>query len=133
MNAKNLIPKGERAKYFVRSDKWNFGFEENSYHLEILYGMQDRKVTIQKADFIYIDEQWTFSFPTDEMVGPVRARLVMEIFDPDCPDGVREEVDEQYIGFVVSNPCPQFQNCACEEVGHEIVYELAPVEDDNNG
>jgi hypothetical protein len=57
------------------------------------------------------------------MIGPVKARLVMEIFDPDCPDDVRQEVDEQYIAFVVTTPCPQFLRCpACGEV-HEIVYE----------
>jgi hypothetical protein len=123
MDTKDIIQQGERAKYFVRSDKWNFNFEENSFYLEILYGMMGQKLTIPKSEFQYLDGHWVFSFPTTGMIGPVKARLVMEIFDPDCPDDVRQEVDEQYIAFVVTTPCPQFLRCpACGEV-HEIVYE----------
>lgn len=128
MDSKNIIMQGERAKYFVRSDKWNFSFNDNSYRLEILYGMQGKKIVIQKSEFVFLNDRWTFSFATDDIVGKVTARLVMEIFDPDCPDGVREEVDEQYICFVITNPCPQFMKCDCQEETHEIVYELVPVE-----
>lgn len=123
MDKRNILQQGERAKYFVRSDKWNFNFEENSYYLEIIYGMMRKKITIQKSDFLYLNGKWIFSFPTTDIVGPVKARLVMEIFDPDCPDGVRNEVDEQYIAFVVQTPCPQFFRCPCDGEAHEIVYE----------
>ena len=45
------------------------------------------------------------------------ARLVMEIGD-------RQEVDEQYIGVVISTPCPQFFKCPkCESVGHDVIYD----------
>lgn len=133
MDEKNIIMQGERAKYFVRSDKWNFNFEENSYYLEIIYGMQGRKITIPKADFLYLNNRWLFSFPTNDIVGPVKARLVMEIFDPDCPDGLRTEVDEQYIAFVITNPCPQFFRCPCDsEKKHEIVYERTEESDIGN-
>ena len=124
MDAKNIIQQGERAKYFVRSDKWNFNFEENSYYLEIIYGMMGQKITIPKSKFKYLNDHWLFSFPTTGMVGPVKARLVMEIFDPDCPEDVREEVDEQYIGFVITTPCPQFFRCPkCDSIGHDVIYE----------
>ena len=123
MNAKQVIQQGERAKYFVRSDKWNFNFEENSFYLEILYGMMGGKITIEKSDFLYLDGRWVFSFPTDDMIGPVKARLVMEIVDPDCPENVRQEVDEQYIAFVITSPCPQFLHCPCNKGFHEIIYE----------
>lgn len=123
MDAKNIINQGERAKYFIRSDKLNFNFEENDYYLEIIYGMSGRKITIEKSDFLYLNNRWLFSFPTQGIIGPIKARLAMEIIDEDCPDGVREEVDEQYIGFVVTSPCPQFLRCpACSTV-HDIVYE----------
>ena len=124
MNIKNIIPQGERAKYFVKSDKWNFSFEENNYRLELLYGMAGRKITIPKSEFQELSGRWLFSFPTDQMVGPVKARLVMDIIDPDCPDGVRVEVDEQIIGFVVSASCPRFMKCPkCCGEGKEIIYE----------
>ena len=110
MNEKMIIPQGERAKYFVKSDKWNFSFEENNYRLELLYGMAGRKITIPKSEFQYLSNRWLFSFPTNDMIGPVKARLVMDIIDPDCPEGVRVEVDEQIIGFVVSASCPRFRS-----------------------
>lgn len=123
MDAKIIIQQGERAKYFVRSDKWNFNFEENDYHLEILYGMMGKKIIIPKSEFKYLNDHWLFSFPTTGMVGPIKARLVMEIVDVDCPDDTRQEVDEQYIGFVITTPCPQFLRCPCNKGAHEIVYE----------
>ena len=129
MDAKNIIMQGERAKYFIRSDKWNFSLEDNSYWLELLFGMQGRKIIIPKSEFQSLEGRRFFTFTTSEMVGPVMSRLVMEIFDPDCPDGLRTEVDEQYIGIVISNPCPQFFKCHCDKETHEIVYELAPVEE----
>lgn len=130
MDATFIIQQGERAKYFVSSKKWNFNFEENSYYLEILYGMFGQKITIQKSDFQYLDDKWVFSFPTTGMVGPVKARLVMELFDPDCPDDTREEVDEQYIAFVVNTPCPRLLRCpACCEQDREIIYERTEASD----
>ena len=85
--------------------------------------MFGQKIVIPKSEFKYINGHWLFSFPTDKMVGAVRARLVMELFDPDCPDDLREEVDEQYIAFVVTTPCPNilcFPSC---DGDHEIIYE----------
>jgi hypothetical protein len=130
MDATFIIQQGERAKYFVSSKKWNFNFEENSYHLEIIYGMMGQKITIPKSEFQYLNNRWVFSFPTDDMVGQVKARLVMELFDPDCPDDTREEVDEQYIAFVVNTPCPRLLRCpACCEQDREIIYERTEASD----
>ena len=132
MDTKNIIMQGERAKYFVRSDKWNFNFEENSFYLEIIYGMQGKKITIPKSEFLFLNNRWLFSFPTTDIVGAVKARLVMEVFDPDCPEGLRQEVDEQYIAFVITNPCPQFFRCPCNGEDHEIVYERTEESDIGN-
>ena len=132
MEAKNILQQGERAKFFVRSDKWNFSFEENSYYLEILYGLQGKKITIQKSEFLYLNGRFIFSFPTDDIVGAVKARLVMEIFDPDCPEDIRQEVDEQYICFVVPTPCPQMFRCPKCEGHHDIVYERTEESDIGN-
>ena len=129
MDTKNIIMQGERAKYFISSKKSNFNFEENSYWLEILYGMQGKKITIPKSEFLYLNDHWIFSFPTDDIVGPVKARLVMEIFDPDCPEDLRTEIDEQYIGIVITNPCPQFLRCPACTGEHEIEYERTEASD----
>jgi hypothetical protein len=117
MDAKFIIQQGERAKYIVTSNRQDFDFGVNDYHLEIIYGMMGAKITIEKTDFQKLDDYWVFSFPTDEIIGKVKARLVMEIGD-------RQEVDEQYIGVVISTPCPQFFRCPkCESVGHDVTYE----------
>ena len=116
MDAKLIIQQGERAKYIVKSNRQDFDFGVNDYHLEIIYGMMGAKITIEKTDFREIDGQWVFSFTTDEIIGKVKARLVMQIGD-------RQEVDEQYIGVVISSPCPQFFRCPkCESVGHDVTY-----------
>ena len=117
MDAKHIIQQGERAKYIVTSQREDFDFGVNDYHLEIIYGMMGSKITIEKTDFQKLDDYWVFSFPTDNIVGKVMARMVMEIGD-------RQEVDEQYIGVVISTPCPQFFKCPkCESVGHDVTYE----------
>ena len=117
MDAKQIIQQGERAKYIVKSNRADFDFGENDFYLEIIYGMMGSKITIEKTDFQKLDDYWVFSFPTDNIVGKVMARLVMEIGD-------RQEVDEQYIGVVISTPCPQFFKCPkCESVGHDVIYD----------
>ena len=117
MDAKHIIQQGERAKYIVTSNRADFDFGENDFYLEITYGMMGAKITIEKTDFQKLDDYWVFSFPTDNIVGKVMARLVMEIGD-------RQEVDEQYIGVVVASPCPQLFHCPkCESVGHDVTYE----------
>jgi hypothetical protein len=116
MDVKNIIQQGERAKYIVTSNRQDFDFGVNDYHLEIIYGMMGAKITIEKTDFQKPDDYWVFSFQTDNIVGKVMARLVMQIGD-------RQEVDEQYIGVVISSPCPQFFRCPkCESVGHDVTY-----------
>jgi hypothetical protein len=126
MDEKNIIQQGERAKFIVTSQREDFDFGVNDYHLEIIYGMMGSKITIEKTDFLEIDGQWVFSFPTDEIIGKVKARLVMEIDD-------RQEVDEQYIGVVISSPCPQFFRCPkCESVGHDVTYERTEESDIGN-
>jgi hypothetical protein len=117
MNEKDIIQQGERAKYIVTSNRADFDFGENDYYLEIIYGMMGAKITIEKKDFQQLDDYWVFSFPTENIVGKVMARMVMQI-------GVRQEVDEQYIGFVVTDPCPQFfRYPKCDSVGHDVSYE----------
>ena len=117
MDEKHIIQQGERAKYIVTSQREDFDFGVNDYHLEIIYGMMGAKITIEKTDFQKLDDYWVFSFQTDNIVGKVMARLVMQIGD-------RQEVDEQYIGVVVASPCQQFFRCPkCESVGHDVTYE----------
>ena len=116
MDAKFLIQQSERAKYIVESNRADFDFGENNYFLEICFGMMGQKLTIPKSKFQKLGDYWVFSFPTEGMTGKLTARLVMQI-------GTRQEVDEQYIGFVITNPCPQFFRCPkCMPTQHDVTY-----------
>ena len=95
--------------------------------------MTGKKIVIPKSEFQLLNGRWVFSFPTNDIVGKVKARLVMEILIPDCPDGLREEIDEQYIAFVIQSPCPQFFKCPkCCDQTREIVYERTEESDIGN-
>ena len=123
MDAKNIIQQGELAKYFVRSAKWNFNFEDNAFVLDIIYGMAGHKVTILKKDLEKVDGKWRFSFDTSNMIGQLTARLTMYMNDPDCPDDERPEVDEQLIGFVATTPCTRLHQCPKCGGQHDVTYE----------
>lgn len=116
MDAKNIIQRGERAKYIVKSNRTDFDLGTNDFYLEIIYGSRCNTITIEKSDFQHLDDYWVFSFPTSDMAGKILARMVMQV-------GERQEVDEQYIGIVIDTPCPQFFRCPkCESVGHDVTY-----------
>lgn len=123
MNTSNLINQGERAKYIIKATKEGFELDHDDFTLEILFGMLGKKIVIPKSDFQKLGAHWVFSFSTDQIVGPVVARLIMMVHDPDCPDSIRKEVDEQVIAFVVTTPWPQFLRCPSIEHYDEIVYE----------
>jgi hypothetical protein len=53
MDSKNIIMQGERAQYLMESSLPNFSFESNDYILEIIYGMADEKIVIEKKSEYY--------------------------------------------------------------------------------
>jgi hypothetical protein len=123
MDTKNIIMQGETAKYFVEWNNPNFNFETHNFRLELTYGMMGKKITIPKSEFLFLNNHWIFSFPTNDIVGLVKAKMIVELFDPDCAEDLREEVDEQYIAFVLTNPCPQFFRCPpCSGGDKDVTY-----------
>lgn len=126
MDEKNIIIQGERAKYIVTCTNPNFDMETGEFYIEILYGMMGKKITIQKQDMLYATGgEWVMSFDTIDMIGPVKARMVMILNDTDIEPGhERNEVDLQMIAFVVATPCPQFLYCPCvDSKDHYVHYE----------
>ena len=79
---------------------------------------QDNELTLEK-----VDGKWRFSFDTSNMIGQLTARLTMYMNDPDCPDDVRAEVDEQLIGFVATTPCTRLHQCPKCGGQHDVTYE----------
>ena len=121
--AVNVIPQGETAVFSVKSNRMNFSFDDNDFRLEIIYGMAGQRVTILKKDLEKVDGKWQFSFYTSNMIGQLTARLIMYMNDPDCPDDVRPEVDEQLIGFVATTPCTRLHQCPNCGGQHDVTYE----------
>jgi hypothetical protein len=122
METKDIIQQGERAKYIVKSMRRDFDFEFNNFTLEIRFGLMSKKITIPKSQFQHLTGRWVFSFSTDHIVGPVVAKLIMEIPDPDCPGNIRQEIDEQVIAFIITHPNPQFFKCPHIESAQQIIY-----------
>ena len=126
MSENDIIQQGEKVKYMFTSRNHNFNIEEDDFRVELIYGMMGKKLVIQKSDMLYgTDGEYIMQFSTSGMVGKVVARTVFYVHDTDIdPDGEREDVDEQVICFVVSNPCPVLLNCPkCSSEGHDIHFE----------
>ena len=121
--AVNVIPQGEQAVFVVKSNRVNFSFDDNDFRLEIIYNMAGQRVTILKKDLEKVEGKWRFSFDTSNMIGQLTARLTMYMNDPDCPDDVRPEVDEQLIGFVATTPCTRLHQCPKCGGQHDVTYE----------
>ena len=121
--AVNVIPQGEQAVFVVKSNRVNFSFDDNDFRLEIIYGMSGQRIVLLKKDFEMVEGQWQFSFDTSNMIGQLTARLTMYMNDPDCPDDVRAEVDEQLIGFVATTPCTRLHQCPKCGGQHDVTYE----------
>ena len=121
--AVNVIPQGEQAVFVVKSNRVNFSFDDNDFRLEIIYGMAGQRIVLLKKDFEMVEGQWQFSFDTSNMIGQLTARLTMYMNDPDCPDDVRAEVDEQLIGFVATTPCTRLHQCPKCGGQHDVTYE----------
>ena len=91
-----------------------------------------KKLVIQKSEMAPSPgSEYIMQFSTKDMVGKVVARTVFYVHDADInPDGEREEVDEQVICFVVTNPCPMFLACPrCSSEGHDIHFERTEEQD----
>lgn len=126
MDEKNIIQQGEVVKYIITSRNPNFNIEEDDFRVELIYGMRDSKLVIQKSEMLYgTGGEYLMQFSTKGMVGKITARTVFFVKDADIdPNGEREEVDEQMIAFVVTTPCPQFLCCPkCSSDGHDIHFE----------
>jgi hypothetical protein len=123
----NIFQRGDKAKFIITSQNPNLNMETCDFYVELIYGMRSDKLTIQKEDMLYgTDGEYVMIFDTSKMIGKIKARFVWYCIDTDVdPDNRRQEVDEQYIGFVVDTPCPQFFTCPkCSNVGRDVRYEL---------
>ena len=120
-----VIEQGEEAKYFIEIKQDDFDMQENDFTVELLWGTRPKSLLLTKQNMALDSSgKYFFEFDTSDMIGKITAICRYYVPDVDDPDGVREKVDEQVIGFVVSTPCPRFmmcpKECGCGE--HNVTY-----------
>lgn len=121
-----VFQQGDVAKCIITSRNYNLDMEACDFYVELIYGMRANKIVIQKADMLYgTDGEFVMVVDTSNMIGKITARFVWYAIDTDIdPDNRRQEVDEQVIAFVVTDPCPQFFTCPkCGGEGNDVNYE----------
>ncbi len=121
MDATRIIQKGEEAKFKIAIA--DYDMSEGDFKLELIYGYRRTVVEIDKSQMSAdTDGNWYFVFDTDAMVGKVTARCTWDITDTDASGEIREKVNEQFLCFVVSNPCPKFFTCPDCAEDTQVVY-----------
>lgn len=112
-----ILQQGTEAKVQVSIKDFDMRFGD--FKVSLIYGYRRTVVVIPKSAMVH-DDDWNFffTFVTDGMVGKVTARCEWREMDDDYPDKWKDNIDEQYLCFVVSDPCPRFIACpACEHSG----------------
>lgn len=123
MDAKNIIQKGTLAKYLmVFDDKGLFDPSMMDFRLELVYGYRHTTKVLQKADLVEATGGFLFELDTTEVVGKVMARCVMIFPDMDVTGAERPQVDDQWLCFVVDNPCPNVICCPKCDGDHPVSY-----------
>ena len=124
MDCKNILQQGDEAKYAMRIDHDRFSMESDDFQVELSWGLMGNTLLIPKSQMTWtIDGYYYFIFETNEMLGRVTARCTYWVPDIDCPDGVRTEVDEQFLCFVVTDPLPKFACVPAPSCDHKVTYE----------
>ena len=90
---------------------------------------------MKKADIIFILCAVAllapfFIFDTSPMIGPVTAECTYYVPDGDYPDGLRTEVNRQFLCLVVASPLPKFIHCpALSDTTGTVTYEFTDESD----
>jgi len=121
MEAKYIVFQGDTAKWKMTIRHADFDQHRDDYYVELRYGLLGGAMTIRK-DEMPVDEDGNIYMLVDstDMVGMVKATCHYFVPDTDIKGGLREEVDIQWLCFVVDDPRPRFQcNAPWPEPIHE--------------
>jgi hypothetical protein len=118
-----ILQQGTEAKVQVSIKDFDMRFGD--FSVSLIYGYRRTVVEIPKSAMVH-DDDWNFffTFATDGMVGKVVARCEWREMDDDYPDAWKDNVDEQYLCFVVSDPCPRFIACPACEHSDRVTYKF---------
>ena len=122
MDKTRIIQQGEEVKFYI--DIANFDMDGRDFRVELIYGYRRHVMTITKEQMNKSTrDRWYFVFDSEDMLGKVTARCVWSVYDEDFPNNSREEVDEQYLCFVATVPCPKLIPCPACTQERTVTYE----------
>lgn len=112
MDNDRIVFKGDISKWEITILHKDFDQLRDNYRVELDYGMFKQKKVIQKNE-MYVDEDGNtyMMFDSADMTGLVKAYCFYDVPDSDFGSGIRQEVDIQWLCFVVDDPKPRF---ACD-------------------
>ena len=123
LNCDNIIPCGEEAKYRILILHDGFDQDTDPFRVTLQWGFDGDQLTIDKRQMIRDDEgNYYIAFDTSQMRGKVTAVCSFDVPDLDFPDGLRTEVNRQYLCIVVKSPSPRFLCTPPFGGDSEVVY-----------
>lgn len=118
-----ILQQGTETKYKVKIK--DFDMQYGEFKVSLIYGYRRTVVEILKSQMVSDDDNnFYFTFDTDDIVGKVIARCEWIIPDDDYPDNKRTITDEQFLCFVAPNPCPKFITCPACTKDSDVTYTL---------
>ena len=113
MTTKNIIQKGDIAKYQIKIQRDDFDVERDDFSVTLRWGIASPdSMKIEKTD-MYHDEEWNvyFMFETSGMLGKVTAECEYKVPDSDAQGGYRTSVDRQILCLVADNATAKLPKC----------------------
>lgn len=112
MDTKKIVQQGEEKKCKITITRTGFVMNDDDFKVKLMWGLMGQSMTITKDQMFSNDrDEWFFIFDTSPMIGPVTAECTYYVPDNDYPDGLRTEVNRQFLCFVVTSPLPKFICC----------------------
>ena len=131
MDTKKIVQQGEEKKCQITITRTGFVMNDDDFKLKLSWGLMGQSMTITKDQMFSNDrDEWFFVFDSSPMIGPITAECTYYVPDGDYPDGLRTEVNRQFLCFVVTSPLPKFICCPALPVSTGTVsYEFTDESD----
>ena len=113
MTNKNIIQRGDIAKYQIKIQRDDFDVERDDFSVTLKWGIAvPGSVKIEKTD-MYHDEDWNvyFMFDTSGMIGRITAECEYKVPDTDAQSGYRTSVDRQVLCLVADSATAKLPKC----------------------
>ena len=131
MDTKKIVQQGEEKKVQITITRTGFVMNDDDFKVKLSWGLMGQSMTITKDQMFSNDsDEWFFVFDSSPMIGPITAECTYYVHDSDYPDGLRTEVNRQFLCFVVTSPLPKFICCpALPESTGTVSYEFTDESD----